>query len=103
MKNLIFILFSAHIILSVFVYKFQKISNVHIIKYSGNFSIVYNNPNKIPEDFRINQPITIKTIVTEFITLIEKKYIFGYKSIILSSVTYLISHPRAPPFVQYIF
>lgn len=97
MKKLILSIISLSLMFFVGVYNVKDASRVHIMKFTGEFTIVYEDIRLFSEDTTLVQPLFFDTISISIISFILLLTISIRKSFKLQH-SYLAHSSRAPPF-----
>lgn len=101
MKRVKFLyLFISLLISSVFVYSIKDADRNHVMKFTGDFSIVYEDTKLLSEDINFTETfITAQTPENINYNYTTQKLPIVDDSLVIQD-TYLFSSPRAPPFVS---
>lgn len=87
------------LLLPIFVYNLKEISRVHVMKFTGSFSVVYQDIKLLNEDLSFTESSTLENAYPQLEDYFIRFINFFYTNPIIFGISYLNPSPRAPPFL----
>jgi len=87
------------LLLPIFVYNITQVSRVHLMKFTGDFSIAYQDIKLLSNDFSFGQTLlfNVPSFLTNYYHIDNYQYLNNNSY--YSDISYLHSFSRAPPII----
>lgn len=100
MKKLILSIISLSLICSISVYDLKEVSRVHVMKFTGKFTVIYQDIKLFSDDATFVQSLFFDNITSILIYTFAIILTISIKKSFSSQESYLVPSPRAPPFIS---